>query len=78
LERITHTYRSFAELPMNDVITISDQMTRYDIIEWLMWNDPNGIYEDELSLDEIGNIVSKEEGVGIMRRQTQDGRLTLI
>ena len=43
--------------------------SRKDLIEWLTWNDPNGIYNDEQSMDELGNIMTYEEGVEIMINQ---------
>jgi len=45
------------------------KLTRNDIIDWLQWNDPNGIYTDELSLQEFGAVMLREEGIGIMTRQ---------
>ena len=42
---------------------------REDLINFLVWNDPNGVYKDQDSLDEIGNIMSYEEGVEIITRQ---------
>jgi hypothetical protein len=42
---------------------------REDLISWLKWNDPNGIYRDEESMDEIGSILTHEEGVEIIVRQ---------
>lgn len=42
---------------------------RQDLINWLKWNDSNGIYDDEQSLAEIGCIMTYEEGVGIMINQ---------
>ena len=44
-------------------------MSRHEIIDWLSWNDRNGIYNDEDSLDEFGNILSKEEGEKIIFRK---------
>lgn len=40
--------------------------SRRDLISWLTWNDPNGIYNDKDSMDELGNIMSKEEGIEII------------
>ena len=40
-----------------------------EIINWLQWNDPNGVYTDKQSLKEFDNILSKEEAVEIMKRQ---------
>ncbi len=42
---------------------------RQDLICWLKWNDPNGIYEDNKSIKEIGCIMSYEVGVEIMIEQ---------
>jgi hypothetical protein len=42
---------------------------REDLINWLKWNDSNGIYTDKESLDELGNIMTYEEGVEIIIRQ---------
>jgi hypothetical protein len=43
--------------------------TRENLISWLKWNDPNGIYDDAQSLQELGNVMSTEEGIEIMIRQ---------
>ena len=47
--------------------------SREEIIDWLQWNDRNGIYRDEESLAEFGTIVSKEEGIEIVMRQIREG-----
>ncbi|WP_254410976.1 hypothetical protein [Dyadobacter diqingensis] len=46
--------------------------SREEIIDWLRWNDPNGIYTDSLSMAEFDNIVSKKEGIEIIKRQLLD------
>jgi hypothetical protein len=43
--------------------------SRLDLIEWLSWNDRNGVYRDDESLQEFGNTVSKEEAIEIITRQ---------
>jgi len=43
--------------------------SRLDLIEWLCWNDRNGVYKDEESIQEFGNTVSKEEAIEIITRQ---------
>lgn len=43
--------------------------TRKDLINWLQWNDRNGIYDDEQSMAEIGQIMTFEEGIEIMVNQ---------
>lgn len=51
-----------------------EKLTRNDIIEWLQWNDSNGIYNDRDSLRETGSILSTEEGKEIMARLIEDSR----
>lgn len=46
-----------------------ENWSREDVIEWLKWNDPNGIYRDQESQDELGNVMAYEEGVEIIVRQ---------
>jgi hypothetical protein len=58
-----------------DLIILLNSLTREDITEWLIWNDPNGIYSDEQSLKEMGNIMSREEGLEIMHRQIEENRI---
>lgn len=43
--------------------------TREGLIQWLSWNDRNGVYKDEESLKEFGNTVSKEEAIRIITKQ---------
>jgi hypothetical protein len=43
--------------------------SRFDLINWLAWNDRNGIYKDEDSLFEMGNILGKAEAIEIITRQ---------
>jgi neutral trehalase len=43
--------------------------TRQEIINWLSWNDANGIYQDKQSKKEFGKILSKNEAIEIMRNQ---------
>lgn len=40
--------------------------SRADLIAWLEWNDPNGVYSDKESLNELGIILSYDEGVEII------------
>jgi hypothetical protein len=43
--------------------------TRQDLINWLQWNDKNGIYDDKQSMKEMGQIMTYDEGVQIMINQ---------
>ncbi len=42
---------------------------RHNLISWLKWNDSNGVYEDKQSLQELGNIITYQEGVEIIVNQ---------
>lgn len=42
---------------------------RSDLISWLKWNDPNGVYDDHQSLQELGNIMTHQEGIEIIIKQ---------
>ena len=43
--------------------------SRLELIEWLNWNDRNGVYRDEDSLREFGKTVTKEEAMEIIVKQ---------
>lgn len=52
----------------NDLLQEIKGMSREALIEWLAWNDKNGIYTDKESKQEFGKILSKREGGEIMFR----------
>ncbi|SEP36749.1 hypothetical protein [Mucilaginibacter sp. OK283] len=68
-------YQSLTELSEAELIALVNKMSRNDLIEWLSWNDPNGIYHDEPSLKELGGIMSLEEGQEILLRQVRESRV---
>ena len=45
--------------------------SRETLIDWLYSNDRNGVYKDEDSLREFGNILSKEEAIELVTKQMQ-------
>lgn len=49
--------------------TVMSQLDREQLIKWLIWNDPNGIYRDEESLRELGQILTKDEALEIALKQ---------
>lgn len=73
-ENSGYSYADFADLPLEKILLLVPAMTRADLIAWLCWNDPNGIYQDEQSLKELGNIITRDEGAEIMIRQIEEGR----
>ncbi|MEZ2336948.1 hypothetical protein AB6735_14995 [Mucilaginibacter sp. RCC_168] len=70
-----YSYQSVVEISEPALLQLVNGLTRTDIIEWLMWNDPNGIYSDERSEKEFGTIMSREEGLEIMLRQAEENRI---
>jgi len=71
-----YSYQSLTKISEESLILLVNAMTREDLIEWLNWNDPNGIYRDEQSLKELGNVMSREEGIEILLRQIEENRVT--
>jgi hypothetical protein len=83
---VVHTHISFwqrenfpyiraVEISKSEFEALTVKLERLDIIEWLMWNDRNGVYSDESSLREFGNIMTREEGLEIMLRQAEENRV---
>lgn len=68
-EKLRHPNYAIMELRDDILIKKLNSWTRIDLIDWLSWNDRNGIYKDEDSLQEFNNILSREEAVEIMVRQ---------
>lgn len=68
-EKYRHPYYKIMELKGDDLSKELDSWSRLDLIEWLSWNDRNGVYKDEESLAEFGNVLSKEVAIEVMTRQ---------
>jgi hypothetical protein len=71
--KLAHPFYRIMELPEKELRKKIVTMSREEIIEWLRWNDPNGVYSDSDSLHEFGEIMSKKEGETIMLRQILEG-----
>lgn len=69
-----HPYYKIAELPQEVLEKEILNWSREQVIDWLSWNDSNGVYTDEDSLGEFGKVMSIEEGREIMLRQINEGR----
>lgn len=68
-EKLRHPYYQIMELKNKELQLELNTWTRLELIEWLCWNDRNGVYRDEESLLEIGVLLGKEEAIEIMTRQ---------
>lgn len=69
-----HTNHVIAYLEEKELYENLLTWSRQDLISWLKWNDPNGVYDDESSLREFDNILSKEEAIEIIMRQINEGK----
>lgn len=68
-EKLNHPYYKLMELRGDSLKTELNSWSRLELIEWLCWNDKNGVYRDEESLGEFGNIMTKEEAIEIITNQ---------
>jgi hypothetical protein len=68
-EKSRHPYYKIMELDSDKLQLELNSWSREDLIDWLCWNDRNGVYKDEESLQEFGNTVSKDEAIEIITRQ---------
>jgi hypothetical protein len=71
-EKTRHPFYTIMDLKGDVLFNELNSWSRLDLIEWLCWNDRNGVYKDEDSLAEFGNVLSKEEAIEIMTRQITD------
>ena len=70
-----YKFEDLVQLDLNDLLKVVNKLSREEIIDWLCWNDKNGIYRDDLSIKELGHVMSREEGMEIMLRQLDENRL---
>jgi len=68
-EKLNHPYYKLMDLRGDKLAIELSSWSRLDLIEWLCWNDRNGIYKDQDSIREFDNIVTKEEAIEIISRQ---------
>jgi hypothetical protein len=68
-EKLKHPYYKLMELRGEALETELNSWSRLELIEWLCWNDRNGVYRDDQSLQEFDNILGKEEAIEIITRQ---------
>ena len=68
-KELRHPFYKLMELKSEALKIELAKWSRLDLIEWLCWNDRNGVYKDEDSMREFDNILSKEESIEIITRQ---------
>ena len=70
-----YKFQDIIQLPEEKLLLLINSMSREDLIEWLSWNDPNGIYSDSQSMKEFGRVMSRDEGMEILLRQCEESRV---
>lgn len=68
-QKLRHPYYKLMKLSSHELQFELNSWSRKDLIEWLSWNDGNGVYRDEDSLREFDNILSKTEAMKIITKQ---------
>ena len=68
-EKLKHPFYKLMELRNDALERELNSWSRLDLIEWLCWNDRNGVYRDNESMQEFGDIVNIEEAIEIITRQ---------
>lgn len=71
--KLNQTYYKIMELRGQELQSVLSSWSRIELIEWLVWNDKNGVYRDEDSIQEFNNILSKSEAIEIIMRQITEG-----
>lgn len=70
-EKLNHPYYQLMEFKGEELNKILKSWSRKELIEWLCWNDNNGVYKDEDSQKEFGNLLGKEEAISIIVKQIE-------
>jgi hypothetical protein len=68
-EKLRHPNFTLMELEGVALERELNSWSRLALIDWLSWNDRNGVYPDEDSMREFDNILTKEEAIEIIIRQ---------
>ena len=70
--KFRHPFYKIMELEIEELQSELQSWERINLIEWLRWNDKNGVYDDEQSLREFGNILEKDEAIKIIINQIRN------
>lgn len=71
-EKFRHPFYKIMNLSGDKLQSELQFWSREKLIDWLSWNDRNGVYRDEDSMREFNNIISKEEAIEIITRQISE------
>jgi len=73
--KLRHPYYKIMELKGDELKNTLLQWSRTELIEWLSWNDHNGVYRDEQCLHEFGEIITKELAMEMMMNQITENQI---
>lgn len=65
-EKLNHPYYRIMELRGEELHEKLHSWSRLELIDWLCWNDRNGVYTDEDSLREFGDVLTKQRAIEII------------
>lgn len=65
-EKMNHPYYRIMELRGDELNNKLNSWSRLELIDWLCWNDRNGVYSDEDSLREFGDILTRGRAIEII------------
>lgn len=68
-QKLRHPYYQVMEVKDEKLQIELESWSRKKLINWLCWNDRNGVYNDEDSLREFDNILGKKEAIQIITKQ---------
>ena len=71
-EKLNHPYYRIMELLGEELNNKLNSWTRLELIDWLCWNDRNGVYSDEDSLREFGDILTKQRAIEIITEMVSE------
>lgn len=68
-QKYRHPFYKIMDLKEKELLVLLKTWERNELIDWLCWNDSNGIYRDQDSLREFGTLLDKEEAIRIIINQ---------
>ncbi|RMB60975.1 hypothetical protein EAX61_05700 [Dokdonia sinensis] len=67
--KLAHPYYKIMELNKETLLKELASWSRTELIEWLCWNDRNGVYKDQERIDEGGDPMDRDYALETMTRQ---------
>lgn len=71
-EKLSHPYYRLMELKGDELSEKLNSWSRIELIDWLCWNDRNGVYSDEDSFREFGELLTKQRAIEIITAMLEE------